>query len=242
MMSFGGEAIDNRGVIREFPALSMMTGLIGNALGWDRAEADRHARLQARLIVGCRIDRPGMRRMDFQTARLAKDDRGWTTFGVPEGREGGAGTYDSPHLRYRDYHCDASVLVALRLEPSDEAPTLEQVAAAFDRPARPLFIGRKSCLPAVHLRGKTIEADTIAAALAQVHAPRAARGASASASASAGDGAGAGDSQGLPAFWPQGEGEGHRTALVCDERNWHSGVHGGLRPIVRGLVRPQDRS
>ena len=33
LIAFGGEAIDNLGVIRDFPALSMLTGLISSALG-----------------------------------------------------------------------------------------------------------------------------------------------------------------------------------------------------------------
>ena len=68
LVAFGGETIDNLGVIREFPALSMITGLLANALGWDRAEADRHARLQQRLRIGTRLERPGQRLTDFQTA------------------------------------------------------------------------------------------------------------------------------------------------------------------------------
>ena len=32
-MAFGGETIDNLGVIRPFPAVSMLTGLFANALG-----------------------------------------------------------------------------------------------------------------------------------------------------------------------------------------------------------------
>jgi len=98
-----------------------------------------------------RIDREGEVLTDFQTAQLAKGDRGWTTRGAPEGRDGGSETYNSPHLRYRDYAVDASVLVALRLEPPDEEPSLEQLQAALRRPARALFIGRKSCPPAVPL-------------------------------------------------------------------------------------------
>ena len=38
LMAFGGEAIDNLGVIRSFPAASMLTGMLANALGWRRVE------------------------------------------------------------------------------------------------------------------------------------------------------------------------------------------------------------
>ena len=121
LMAFGGETIDNYGVIRDFPAASMLTGLLANALGWRRIERKRHQRLQDRLVFAARIDREpagGVRLTDFQTAKLEKDDRGWTTRGVPEGRAGGANTYDAPHLRYRDYFADMRVTVALRLEPA----------------------------------------------------------------------------------------------------------------------------
>ncbi|MEI2746971.1 MAG: type I-E CRISPR-associated protein Cas5/CasD [Ottowia sp.] len=89
LIAFGGETIDNLGVIRDFPALSMLTGLIANALGWDRSEAERHNRLQQRLRMGCVLAPGGERVQDFQTAQLGKDDKGWTTWGAPEERAGG---------------------------------------------------------------------------------------------------------------------------------------------------------
>ena len=115
LIAFGGEAIDNLGVIRDFPALSMVTGLIANALGWDRSQAQEHNRLQARLRMGCVLAPGAQRVQDFQTAQLAKDDKGWTTWGTPEERAGGSGTYAGPHLRYRDYHADLCAWVALAL-------------------------------------------------------------------------------------------------------------------------------
>src|SRR4051812_35801487 len=146
LMAFGREMVDARGPIRDFPAGSMLTGLIANALGFDRAERTAHQRLQQRLVFGARLDDPGALLRDFQTAELRAADQGWTTRGQPEGRAGGARTYDSPHIRERDYLADACITVALRLEPVDEAPLLGAIAAALEKPARPLFIGRKSCL------------------------------------------------------------------------------------------------
>ncbi len=84
LMAFGGETIDNLGVIRDFPAQSMLTGLIANALGWRREDAAEHDRLQARLVFGARLDRLGTRITEYQTARLLQNDSGWTTHGVPE--------------------------------------------------------------------------------------------------------------------------------------------------------------
>ena len=141
LIAFGGETIDNFGVIRDFPALSMVTGLIANALGWDRGDDALHNQLQERLRLGTRLESPSLRITDFQTAQLGAADKGWTTWGAVEERRGGAASYDSPHLRYRDYQADLTALLAVRLEPADDSPTLEAVAHALDRPQRPLFIG-----------------------------------------------------------------------------------------------------
>ena len=222
LIAFGGEAIDNLGVIRDFPALSMLTGLLANALGWDRSEAARHNRLQERLRMGCVLS-PGtqQRVQDFQTAQLGKDDKAWTTWGSPEERAGGAGTYAGPHLRWRDYHADLTAWVAFTLVPADEAPTLATIASALDKPARPLFIGRKPCLPTDRLlAGWQDAADVRSALQAIVHAQQGAA------------------PHGWRAQWPDGEGTqpGDRVSDLCDERRWDSGLHGGWRPVRQGLL------
>lgn len=222
LIAFGGEAIDNRGVIGDFPALSMMTGLIANALGWDRSEDVRHNRLQQRLRMGAVLE-PGARRLqDFQTAELGAADRAWTTWGEPEERRGGAGSYAGPHLRYRDYHADLRAWVVLTLQPAAEAPTLDDIASALDRPARPLFIGRKPCIPTGRLVAGWQEAPHVMAGLQAVVEQQ-----------------GHDSRVGWRAQWPAEEGtlpQGRRLD-VCDERNWTSGLHGGWRPVCEGLLR-----
>ncbi len=228
LIAFGGETIDNRGVIRDFPALSMLTGLIANALGWDRGDDVSHNRLQQRLRMGTVLEptpggRSSARLVDFQTAELGAADKAWTTWGEPEERRGGAGSYAGPHLRYRHYHADLTAWVVLCLDPAAESPTLEDVATALDRPARPLFIGRKPCLPTARLVAGWQEADHVLGALTAwlpMLPPRA---------------------QGWRAQWPDGQGclPNDRRSDLCDERNWTSGVHGGWRPVREGLIRPE---
>ena len=230
LMAFGGETIDNLGVIRPFPAVSMLTGLFANALGWRRIERQHHQALQDRMVFAARIDREpagGVRMTDFQMAQLAGGDRGWTTRGAPEGRAGGANTYNAPHLRYRDYYADMRVTVALRLEPVEDAPTLDELAEALQEPRRPLFIGRKPCLPSAPLFGDFVEGDTALEALLDAVPP--------------GDGRG----ESCRLLWPQGEGADdippNRTYMLTDQRNWDSsGLHGGGRWVCEGAV-PRSR-
>lgn len=167
LMAFGAPAVDQLRPVQRWPAVSMLTGLLGNALGWRRHDAAPLDRLQARLRWAARLDREGTPLTEFQTAQLGKDDQGWTTRGTPEGRDGGADSYKSPHLRWRDHRADASVLVAIILAPADETPTLDHLALALQRPARPLFIGRKACLPATPVfAGWLYAADPLSAVLA----------------------------------------------------------------------------
>jgi CRISPR system Cascade subunit CasD len=212
-MSFGGDMIDANGPTLDFPLSSLVIGLMANALGWTRAQSDGHQRLQDRLVMGSRLDRPGERIVDFQTAQLAKDDRGWTTHGIVEGRAGA--TYDSPHIRFRHYLADASVTIALRLQPAEEAPTIEDVAKALECPARPLFIGRKSCLPSMQVLAGFIEADDVLGALTKWPlSPDA-------------------DTT-IRISVPPTEGvraQRYRAERVSDLRDWTAGIHAGEREI-----------
>jgi CRISPR system Cascade subunit CasD len=222
LMSFGGDMVDAYGVVRDFPAKSMVAGLIANALGWERHDAQAHARLQERLTIGSARAAEGRRVRDFQTAQLSGNDRGWTTRGRVEGRTGGAATYLSPHIRYRDADADARVLVALRLDPADEAPTLDRLADALDRPERPLFLGRKPFLPSRPLRLAIVEADT-------------SRGALIAGLALLGKMPGEAP---VRAQWPLAEGlvGNAREEELTDERHWPAGVHAGLRRVAEGEI------
>lgn len=213
--------IDANGPTLDLPIRSMVTGLIANALGWQRGERVRHQRLQDRLVMGARLDRPGTAVRDFQTAQLAANDKAWTTRGIPEGRGGGANTYKSPHIRQRHYRADAFVTVAFRLEPADQEPTLATVETALQSPARPLFIGRKACLPSRPILSEPpIEAENLFTALA-------------SAPLECSD---AGNSHRSisarrvrfampPAEWSRDR--LYRSEMLADVRDWSSGVHAG---------------
>lgn len=212
MMSFGAVAIDQIGPTARWPGASMLTGLLGNALGWDWNDHAAHQALQDRLRFGAMEMRAGDLLTDTQNAQLGKTDRGWTTRGMPEGRTGAS--YDAPHRRRRDYVVDADYMVVLALDQPDMHPKLDEIAAALERPLRPLFIGRKLCLPSWPLNAGEVRGATVYDALAALarDGPR-------------------------PAAWPAGEGpSGSRTMDVADRRVWSSGLHGGMRAIVEGMV------
>jgi CRISPR system Cascade subunit CasD len=227
LMSFGGPVVDNHGVIQDLPCLSTLVGLLANALGWEHGDAERLQRLQARLRFGVRRDRQGSRLADFQTVDLGQPflAAGWTTRGAPEGRDGGDAKVGT-HIRYRDYLADAVYTVALALEPADETPSLTDLEAALAEPERPLFIGRKCCLPAAPLLLGRIEAESVRAALGRAEPLAKARR----------------DEGPVAAWWPEEEagGAASRVVAVTDERDWRNQIHVGRRLVRHGLVEIEE--
>lgn len=223
--AFGGATVDNYGVTRRFPARSMLTGLLANALGWQRFEADKLATLQRRIRYAVRLEHPtdGRNWRDFQTAQIENSDKHWTTHGEPSKRAGGA--YGGPHLRYRDYLHDLRAHVALTLDASNDEPTLQTCEHALQRPARPLFIGRKPCLPSGPLWRETITAPHALAALRKVPLSEA-------------DDVG----EQIPCFWMPGEGAdlpAQRDYAICDERDWANSQHVGSRQVFEANIEVQ---
>ena len=220
LMSFGGDTVDNLGIVRDFPAFSMIVGLIGNALGFERYETDKLDHLQDRLTMGFLRFQEGRRFQDFQTAQLEKKDRGWTTLGRLEYRRGGAATYESPHIRYRDLDANAVVIVALRLKNAEENPTLSDIVKALDHPERPLFLGRKPFIPSRPIAGVIVEAADVATAL---------------------EIAISGAAHGFRSQWPEGEGTrpGSRATHLTDQRDWNAGVHTGRRAVIEASLSGQ---
>jgi len=222
LIAFGGVTIDQIGVTRDFPAASMLTGLIANALGWERTNWQVHQALQNRLVFAARREQEIADGIltDTQNVQLGKNDKGWTTSGQPEGRDGAS--YGGPHRRFRDYHADLSASVVLRLNPAGEEPDLDAVSSALQRPARPLFLGRKPCLPSLPILAGEVVAASAYQALERVQSLER-------------------TSRKLRALWPVHEGpvDGesvHRVVALEDLRNWKTGLHGGSRMVAEGTV------
>lgn len=233
LMSFGGVLVDQRGDTRLHPAQSMLTGLLANALGWHHRDFERLQRLQDRLRWATRRDRKGRSIPDFQTVDLGQDflRTGWTTRGRPESRSGGSAK-TATHIRYREYLADAAYTVALTLKSAVESPNLDTLESALREPARPLFLGRKPCIPARPIlhRQPRIFTDSLHAALEEA-APE------------------TGDDDphsGLMAWWPDAPGEpkGEERFPLTDERDWRNQVHVGRRFLWQGIIRletaPED--
>jgi CRISPR system Cascade subunit CasD len=230
MMSFGGVLIDQHGVIDRFPGLAMLTGLVANALGWDHRDFDRLQGLQERIEFAARWDVAPQHIVDYHTVDLGQPKMchpGWTTRGVPEHRAGGTAAKFGTHQRYRHYWMDGLMTVALGVRDGGE-PDIDTILQALARPVRPLFLGRKTCLPARPLLDPdpVMEAEHVLDALRR--SPCWGR-----------DGSLTSAQDPREACWPAAldRGDARDVQTVYDQRDWANQLPAGGRRQAVGLLR-----
>jgi CRISPR system Cascade subunit CasD len=231
MMSFGDVAVDALGPTARYPQASMVTGLLANALGVERGQVEVLEGLQASVVYAAREDRRGSILHDYQTVDISAPSvslTGWTTRGEVEVRGGASG--DGTHVRRRQYLENASYAVALTLRPaSAAAPTLDAVAAALQRPFRPLFLGRKCCVPTAPVLCGRVTAPSLYAALQGCPVAEQVRPETRRTPPPA--------PRLLRAWWPEGEGPaGGEAVFATDRRDHRLGMHVGRRALRTGML------
>lgn len=163
LQGWGDVARDSRRPAGAAPGRSALTGLLANALGWRYEDGDRTNALQAALRVAIYLHTPGVRShvVDFQTAYLRDDAAGWTRRGV----EGRRGDYSEGNTILRkEFMARSEFGVAVGLRP-DAPVSATELQDALARPARTLFLGRRSCLPTRPILDGMVQAPTATEAL-----------------------------------------------------------------------------
>jgi len=243
LMSFGAVIVDHYGPTDRFPGQAMLTGLLGNALGWRHGDAVALQALQDRIVFAARWDLPPVPMRDYHTVDLGQSKMtgyataadkgapgGWTTRGSPEHRTGEArfGTYQ----REMNYWANGIMTVSLGLT-GDGDPSVNDLAQALRTPARPLFIGRKTCIPATPILREIKEAPDVLSALRMV--PRERR-----------PGIGPKPAPDMEACWPDhlhlsSAPKAHRVVTVYDRRDWRAQTMVGRRVRCEGLITEEPR-
>ena len=170
MASWGEAAVGEYRGSAPHPGQSALVGLLGAALGLDRADEAAHAALRdgygfAVGVLGAQGD--GRLLRDYHTAqvppRSALKGRPHATrrdeLAMPK-RE--LGTI----LSTRDYRQNVHYLIAVALREGATAPhTLAALAQALRTPRFHLYLGRKTCAPAAPLWPQVVEATSAHAAM-----------------------------------------------------------------------------
>ena len=219
LLSFGAPAVGEVRPTDVFPACSMITGLLANALGYERTDRKRVQELQSAISMWTRVDWPGNRLIDFQTFYIDKKVALWR-YDFYRGKPNE--THEGTAIRYKHFLSDSYIhtVVGIDATQGDDLPSIESIAHALAYPFRVLFIGRYCCVPHSPLFQRIIEADSVYSALEQIPSK-----------------IGSGP---FEAEWPvtsnAGEKRDGRIMERQDLRDWINDVHSGSRLVWRGMI------
>jgi len=167
LAAWGDIAVGERRPSQTHPGKSAIVGLLAAALGIQRNEPERLAALAGSFGLGIRQDSAGEFLRDYHTTQLPPQRRGIVH--RTRGDELGADSINTI-LSTRDYRQDALYTIALWLLKKDAPHDLEALQGALQRPRFALYLGRKSCPPALPLAPRVMNAGTLREALAQAPA------------------------------------------------------------------------
>ena len=161
LVSWGTQAVGEERLIEDHPTRSALLGLLAAALGIERSDDTRHQSLSDACRFGIKLVAPGLMLRDFHTTQVPPSSRKMQHLQTrrDELREQKLGTI----LSYRSYLQDTVNIVAVESLHADWP--LEVLQQALERPRFHLYLGRKSCPPALPLNPSIVKADTLKQAL-----------------------------------------------------------------------------
>ncbi len=154
MSSWGRIAVGESRHSDSYPSKSAVMGIIGAALGIRRTEDDKHRELFTSYAFGVKVISPGTMLQDYHTTQAPPAQSKVQYFSrYEELRNAKQGTV----LSQREYRCEALSIAALWTAGDDPPYSLETLAEALKYPKFTLYLGRKSCPPALPLQPLLME-------------------------------------------------------------------------------------
>lgn len=164
MASWGDTAVGEYRPSYKHPSRTAVLGLVAAALGIGRDEEDRLLGLDRDYRMAVRVERGGELLRDYHTTQVPPQQRG---IRHRSRRDELAADKLNTILSQRDYRTDAANSIALQPVCAEPRHGLLQMAQALRRPRFPLYLGRKSCPPALPLDAKVLHAQGLGDAFAQ---------------------------------------------------------------------------
>lgn len=162
LASFGGLAVGERRISERYPTRSQLIGLLGAALGVDRADEEAQAALRDSCRFALQIFAAGTPGTDYHTVQ--SPSRGKTPFTTRRDELRDKQNLNTL-LTSREYRYDFLAGLAISA-PEGAAFPLRKVLDALSTPHYTLSLGRKSCPLGLPLLPEIAEAQTPQAALA----------------------------------------------------------------------------
>ncbi len=162
--AWGDIAIGENRQVYERPSKSGIVGLIAAALGIDRSEETELKTLSDSFGLAIRVDNIGISIKDFHTTQVAP---GASNRNLSSRKNELLGFDLKTILSTREYRCDSFYGVVIwKRESNASNYSLLKLKEALERPKFALYLGRKSCVPAMPLFPQIVKTGSLAEALA----------------------------------------------------------------------------
>jgi CRISPR system Cascade subunit CasD len=145
-----------------YPPKSAVLGLVAAAMGIRREEESAHRALFRGYGFGVKIISMGTLLQDYHTTQAPPARRNVV---YATRKEELAAPKLGTILSTREYRCDALCVAALWSRTEPPPHSLTDMANALNRPKFVLYLGRKSCPPALPLQARVTAAETLKDAL-----------------------------------------------------------------------------
>lgn len=170
LVSWGDVAVGGERRSYAHPSKSAVIGLVGAALGIKRDEEERQQRLSESIGFGVKLISPGIMIRDFHTAQSPDNDKKVRFYTRKDEMTLNPERINTVVSR-REYRCDSMAHVAVWLKDKEKSLSIEGIRDALLKPVYHLYLGRKSCPPAVPLSPQIIDSGDVKTALDKADFP-----------------------------------------------------------------------
>lgn len=165
MAAWGDVAVGEYRPSYAHPGKSAILGLLAAAKGIRRQEEHIHQQMAAGYGLAIAVEASGMLLRDYHTSQVPPQQRKVVHY---TRRDELRSSKLNTILSTRDYRCDGLYKVCLWIESQDTAPySLVELRKALHHPRFVLYLGRKSCPPALPLEPTVLTAESLEIAFAQ---------------------------------------------------------------------------
>ncbi len=169
LASWGGQAVGQERPSDDHPGRSALLGLLAAALGITRDNEEAQQALRDSCRFGVKLCAPGLALRDFHTVSAPKGNnlklmtrRDEILLFEEQSKSMAKSARPNAIVSYRSYQQDAFCVIAVTND--DQLYSVEQLRNALLTPVFPLYLGRKSCPPAMPLNPQVKSAENLKAA------------------------------------------------------------------------------
>lgn len=168
MAGYGGIAVGEMRSSWSRPSRSAVLGMVAAALGIRRDDEEAQNRLQAGYGFSVMVLQPGIMIQDFHTIQSVHSSSLKKMNHVMTRRDEMNLGDSETILSKREYLCDHISVACVWIRDAESAQySLEEIVMAFRNPAYCLYLGRKSCPPALPVHARVIQSDSLKSAMIQ---------------------------------------------------------------------------